>query len=203
MARLAIRCSCGQMTGEIIDAQQSQRCVCFCSDCQAYAQTLGYHTELEPGGGTEVLQITPSQLRIYRGRDQLTCLRLSERGLYRWYTHCCQTPIANTIHADIPFVGVVSACYQIEGDNEEEIGPVRWYVQGQDARSTPTANKVHARFPLRLMIITAVKGLWTRLLGKHRPNVFFDREGRPRGLIHHVEQSAPLIEKEKASAVTR
>ncbi|SIO34153.1 DUF6151 family protein [Salinivibrio sp. ES.052] len=187
MARLAIQCACGQITGEIIDAQQSQRCVCFCQDCQAYAQILGYHTELHPGGGTEILQITPAQLRIYRGRDQLTCAKLSEQGIYRWYANCCQTPIANTINANIPFVGMHSACYRIDGENEEEIGPVRWYVQGQDARSTPVNHSVHPRFPIRLMVKTALKALWARLLGKHRPNVFFDRQGRPRGIVHHVD----------------
>ncbi|OOF22990.1 hypothetical protein BZJ19_13845 [Salinivibrio proteolyticus] len=189
MTRLNIQCACGQVTGEIIDARRSQRCVCYCKDCQAFAEKLGYHTELKPGGGTEILQITPAQLRVYRGRDKLSCARLSEKGLYRWYASCCHTPIANTISAAIPFIGIISSCYHIEGDNEEEIGPVRWYVQGQDARSPIPEKNVHPRFPLSLMIRTALRIGWARLLGQHRPNAFFDRQGQPRGVVYYPQDA--------------
>jgi hypothetical protein len=31
-----------------------------------------------------------------RRRDAMGCLRLSDKGVFRWYTDCCRTPIGNT-----------------------------------------------------------------------------------------------------------
>ena len=50
---------------------------------------------LDGYGGTEVLQLSQGRLRLERGSDRLACLRLTPRGLLRWYAGCCDTPIGN------------------------------------------------------------------------------------------------------------
>ena len=32
-----------------------------------------------------------------QGKDRLACMSLSDKGMLRWYTTCCNTPIGNTM----------------------------------------------------------------------------------------------------------
>lgn len=54
-------------------------------------------------------------------------MRLSEKGLLRWYAKCCNTPIGNTL-ADyrISFIGLLHDCLTRTGESlDESFGPVR------------------------------------------------------------------------------
>ena len=95
-----LKCSCGSVQGVARDVspKTGNRLVCMCDDCQAYAHHLGRAEHiLDRNGGTEVFQLTPSQLTLTEGREHLRCLRLKEKGLMRWYAGCCNTPVANTL----------------------------------------------------------------------------------------------------------
>jgi hypothetical protein len=39
---------------------------------------------------------SPAHVKLGAGTDALRCLRLSDKGVLRWYTDCCRTPIGNT-----------------------------------------------------------------------------------------------------------
>ena len=103
-------CRCGTLHGKLVDVSPGavNRLVCYCDDCQAFAHFLEHPDEvLDEHGGTEIMQMAPSCLKIEGGRDQLACVRFSEKGPFRWYAACCNTPLGNTGDAGLPFLGVI------------------------------------------------------------------------------------------------
>lgn len=182
--RLEIACSCGALRGEVqIVPRGGQRVVCYCDDCQAYAFHLEREADvLDARGGTDIYQTMPALLRVERGLDQLACVRLSERGLMRWYARCCRTPIGNTLpFARGPFVGIVLACVDPSA-RERALGPPVLRAQGRFAiGGVPEGAEPGAS--LRTML-RGVRLLARGLLARgHTPSPFFDREtGAPRAV---------------------
>lgn len=107
-----IQCSCGAVRGHIEGTGSHNRIKCYCTDCRAFARFLGKSAEvLDEQGGTEVLQVAHSRLRFTQGIDQLAAIRLSDKGLVRWYAQCCKTPIGNTmVSPKMAFIGLVDTC---------------------------------------------------------------------------------------------
>ena len=135
---LGLACTCGTLRGHLTEAPASatNRLVCLCIDCQAYAYWLGRPAEiLDQQGGTEVVQTTPSRVRLTQGLEQLRCMRWSAKGLLRWYADCCRTPVANTLGvAWLPFVGVPRAFLSADDAALERcIGPVTERVNDRSA----------------------------------------------------------------------
>src|SRR6218665_2143157 len=96
---IELECECGKVKG-FTHTDARSRFVCLCNDCQAYAVELGTAARtLDKNGGTEILPVYPADTKIVTGREQLRCLRLSDKGMYRWYADCCKTPIANVPEA--------------------------------------------------------------------------------------------------------
>ena len=94
-----LACSCGAVRGVLrnANARNGSRLVCMCDDCQTYAHHLGRAGDiLDAHGGTEVYQTYPARLGFTQGSEPVRCLRLSPKGLMRWHTGCCRTPIGNT-----------------------------------------------------------------------------------------------------------
>lgn len=180
---ILLRCACGSVRGRAADvsAARGNRLVCLCDDCQAYAHWLEQAERVLDGdGGTEVFQLTPAQLTLTTGHDQVRCVRLSTKGLLRWYAGCCRTPIANTLASSaMPFAGVVHTFIDL-GDDEalDRLGPVLARVQGRFApRGVPPG--AHARAPLSLIVRSVrqlAAGWWAKA---HRPSPFFDDAGQP------------------------
>ena len=181
MATINLQCRCGDVQGSAKDVTPSSgnRVICCCSDCQNFATHLGAdETTLDEFGGTEIFQMSQSQLTIQSGHDKLQCLRLKKKGLLRWYTSCCNTPVGNTMSAGMPFVGVIHSFIN-EPNLEDVLGPVRAVVQTQDAKGEPTYPKHSAKFPLGITARIASKLLAWKLQGKHKPSAFFGDDGRP------------------------
>src|SRR5215472_15626584 len=135
-----LRCRCGEVQGRVKNASPEAvtRAVCYCDDCQAYLHHLGRLDLMEEHGGTDVVQVAPSSLTFHRGAERLVGLRLTPKGLYRWYASCCRTPLGNTLGPAIPFVGIVAQAFQGEGVGPDEIfGRPRGAIQGKFAVGTP------------------------------------------------------------------
>jgi Family of unknown function (DUF6151) len=64
-------------------------------------------TLLNDRGGSDSIQIAPAALRFTKGQDQIEGLRLTPKGLYRWYAKCCNTPVGNTRAPALPFVSML------------------------------------------------------------------------------------------------
>lgn len=106
-----IRCQCGAVQGEIQGRGPHSRVKCYCTDCRAFARYLGQAATLDPQGGCEVLQLAQHRIHWLQGQHQLACLRLSPKGLLRWYCRCCHTPIGNMLaEPQMGFIGLLSNC---------------------------------------------------------------------------------------------
>lgn len=179
-AVLKLRCSCGALQGVAreVSGDTGNHAVCYCDDCQAFAHFLGRPEDiLDPLGGTEVFQMSPAKLVLTLGGERLACMRLSPRGLIRWYASCCNTPIGNTPPAGgIPFIGLIHLCIERPGDDptlEKSLGPIRGWVFRKFARGD--ASTLPAGSPLILVLLRfAGFALRWRMRGDHRHSLFFD-----------------------------
>ena len=169
-----LRCRCGHLHGSVMPARSSQRVVCYCRDCRAFARHLGGNDVLDAQGGTEIVASLPSKLHFGAGSDALACLSLSPRGLLRWYAACCNTPIANTPrNPKIAYAGLVHTCLaQGTPPLQQSFGPLRMAVNIGSAlgpvRKTPTLATAASLFGLATTLLTARTG------GGWRNNPFFD-----------------------------
>ena len=176
---LAIRCYCGTVRGILtgVSARIGNRVVCYCDDCQAFANFLSTDCDiLDANGGTDIFQVSPARLAFRQGKDQLACLRLTPKGLLRWYTACCHTPIGNTLPTGkLPFIGLIHSCMD-PGDRslDEILGPVRMRVMTQYAIGDLAGGKTYDRFPLFSMFPFMWKLLQWRIRGDHIYSPFFD-----------------------------
>jgi Family of unknown function (DUF6151) len=125
-----LQCTCGTLKGYVSHPERVNRVVCYCRDCQAFAHFLGRAAEiLDAKGGTDVIQTIPANVTFTQGQEVLACMRLSAKGLLRWYAKCCNTPIGNTL-ADFrfSFIGLIHTC--LENSNrslDDSFGPVRMW----------------------------------------------------------------------------
>lgn len=185
MARdIELQCRCGEVRGRLRDAspESTNRAICYCSDCQAYLHHLGRADLLDEHGGSDIVQVAPSTLAFTRGDQHVTAVRLTEKGIYRWYARCCKTPLGNTMKPGVPFVGIVTELLrQAPGARpcDEVFGPPRGGVFGKDAVGEPPPGSLRPN--LRLLARTLRKLLGWKLRGKTWPHPFFDRaSGEPK-----------------------
>ncbi|MCZ6710540.1 MAG: DUF6151 family protein [Gammaproteobacteria bacterium] len=179
---IPLKCECGAVTGAAKLEPAGRRIVCMCQSCQAFAHFLGRaETMLDAHGGTDVYQLTPAQVRISQGEDNLHCVRLSDKGILRWYTSCCKTPIGNTLpSASIPFVGMptIFVDHTDEQSLDELLGPVRHRVYARYAISEP--ENAHQSGPISLIMGTMVNMLVNSVRGLGKPTPFFEPDsGNP------------------------
>ena len=141
MPDMPLRCACGKVRGVVrgMTPANTNRAICHCDDCQAFVHYLGRADEvLDEHGGTEVLQVQPAKVEFTEGAEHLACLRLTEKGTYRWYAGCCRTPIGNTpANWRISFVGLLRRCVEVDTDVSAAAGPVRMRVFSQFATGDP------------------------------------------------------------------
>lgn len=141
-------------------------------------------TILDRYGGTEVVQLSQGRLQFEAGRERLACMRLTPRGLLRWYAACCHTPIGNIPpNRHIPYLGLVRACidYGATGRTPESLlGPIDCRVNAHDPDVRRTYADAHDGIPPGTLIRVASRVLAWRLRGDHRHSPFFDAvSGRP------------------------
>jgi Family of unknown function (DUF6151) len=171
-----LRCRCGTIQGSVKEPHRANRVVCYCKDCQAFAHFLGQESEiLDTRGGTDVIQILPKNLTFTQGVEALACIRLSEKGLLRWYASCCNTPIGNTLaNFKISFIGLVHNCLENAGTPVvESFGPVRAWVNTQGAKGDPKP-KVRGVGTIILWFVATT--LRARVNGSYRQSAFFLKE---------------------------
>jgi hypothetical protein len=173
-----LQCRCGTIKGWVSDTQGANRVVCYCRDCQAFARFLGQEIEtLDAQGGSDVIQTLPKNVRFTQGADALACMRLTDKGMVRWYAGCCKTPIGNTLeNYKISFVGLLHNCLESpEHSLQSSFGAVRTYANPQGAIGVPKPKASGMGTTLRWFAKTILKA---RLNGDYKLTPFF-RDGRP------------------------
>lgn len=176
-----LRCQCGNVRGRVTGASATtvNRVVCYCDDCQAFLHHLGRADLLDAHGGTDVVQVAPSSLTFHRGAENIVGLRLSPKGLHRWYASCCKTPLGNTLGPAIPFVGIVAQAFDggAGGRGADDcFGPPIGAIMGKYAIGT--APEGSTRLNLRLLARALRMLIGWRLRGRAWPHPFFDRATR-------------------------
>jgi hypothetical protein len=182
MAELVLQCHCGAVRGSArgVAPRTTNHCICYCQDCQAFAHFLGRADEvLDAHGGTEIVQMSQANVSFAEGLDRIACVRLTDKGMIRWYAQCCNTPIGNTLSGGVPFIGVIRAF--IAAPSRSALGPMRGRANKQSAKGDPGAIPSDG-LPMPLMIARVLKLMvgW-RLRGDHRRSSLFDAAtGQPR-----------------------
>lgn len=174
---VALACSCGAVKGQLDVVKGSFFHVhCLCCDCQGFAEHLQNKGEiLDQHGASELFQTYPAFIKISAGQDNIACMQLQAKGLYRWHTTCCNMPLANTMSsAKVPFVGISVKLMQFANEQEklETLGPVTMKAFGKYSIGEMPKD-VHPRFPLSYMpkvLAFMLKGMFGK---KHKPSPFF------------------------------
>jgi hypothetical protein len=165
--------------GWVADAspRSVNRVVCYCDDCQAFAHHLGRADLLDAHGGSDIVQTAPASLTFVQGQDRIVGLRLTPKGLYRWHTSCCRTPVGNTVSPAIPFVGIIVQAFDTGAQRPDDaFGRPIGAIMGKHAiGEVPAATK---GFGLSLTLRALRKVLGWRLRGKAWPNPSFSRDAR-------------------------
>jgi len=176
---LPLRCRCGAVRGVARDAVPSKinHCFCYCDDCQAFAHHLGRADDvLDAHGGTEITQMSPASVTFTAGADRIAAIRLTEKGLVRWYASCCNTPIGNTMAASgVPFIGVVHAFIAAPS---AALGPIRGRGFAKSAKGGAAAVPKDGSPDVIMVARMLGKLLKWRLRGDHKRSAFFDAATR-------------------------
>lgn len=174
-----IQCQCGKLRGSVETGHTMNRGVCYCLDCQAFARFLQRQQDiLDEAGGTDVVQIEPKHVSFHQGHQYLACMRLSPKGLLRWYASCCNTPIGNTLpNAKASFVGLIHSCLESDGLSlDKSFGPVSVRVNTRHARGDSKPRTTGFKRAALRILIMLVRG---RLDGSYRKSPFFGPDGGP------------------------
>lgn len=168
-----ISCKCGAVKGKVLDCKLVNRAICYCTDCQAFAHYLGHASEiLDEQGGSDIIQTAPGYLEFTQGLDKLACIRLTPKGLVRWYASCCNTPIGNTMYSNkVSFIGLVHNCLD-SANLDSSFGPVRAVFNAKSARGDPKPKDM-GNFSAILRISAQILG--ARLNGSYKQNPLFNR----------------------------
>ena len=178
----SIQCDCGQLKATLNSNAHVNRCVCYCSDCQAFARFLKKENEiLDESGGTDIIQTTPSNITFTEGIENLSCMRLTENGLLRWYAACCNTPIGNTPpNLNISFIGLIHNCLSSDQNSlDRAFGSARVHVNVESAIGEDKPKPAGVLSGTLRIIGMMLKA---RIDGSYKQNPFF-----------RVESGAPVV----------
>ncbi|MEM7360560.1 MAG: DUF6151 family protein [Pseudomonadota bacterium] len=180
MTDIDLMCNCGQVKGtaRLEQGEVGNNVVCFCEDCQSFAYYLERQDSiLDAHGGTEIHQLPSAFVKLTHGQEQVRCMRLSEKGLYRWYAGCCNTPLANTASAGMPFVGLIHNFKKSENRTDDS-PEIHGYVYTKYAKGElPDSVASTSKFSILVRIL--FKLLVWRARGYQKENPFFNSEGEP------------------------
>jgi hypothetical protein len=180
--QIALGCSCGAVTGTVtgVTRRNSRRLSCMCDDCQLYAHFLGSADRmLDALDGTELSYATQSRVFIRCGVEHLQAVKLSEKGMLRFYTSCCRTPVANVPHPKMAFVGIPRSFMQHDAVARDEVlGPLFRRFQGRFGRGELPVG-AHLGTPLLPWLAAMISVTWDSLTGKYSPSPFHDASGNP------------------------
>jgi hypothetical protein len=175
-----LSCRCGAVHGVVtgLTANRINRIVCYCADCQAFLHQLQRADLLDAHGGSDIVQMPPAGVRIDRGSEHIRALRLSDKGMFRFYASCCNTPLGNTVGLAMPFIGILQQAFATAADGGADavFGPSRAAFFGKHAVGTPPEGSTRIN-PLLILRLAWCLAQW-RLRGLGTPSPYFDTATR-------------------------
>lgn len=170
-----IQCECGKFQAELTNFPKNSpgHLGCYCDDCQTYLHYLGRADLLDQAGGTAIIPVYPSEIKITQGQEFLKCTRLGPKGMFRFSTSCCNTPVGNC-RPGFPWVGLVHRVFTVRDPDylRKTLGPIKSAIYGQYAKGTPvegTSSKLTFK-DFKAVAPFLLKGF---LFGKAKPSPFF------------------------------
>jgi len=173
-----IQCKCGTVRGQLEGTGVHNRLICYCTDCRAFAGFLGKTAEaLDKQGGTEIVQVAQPRLRFLQGEDRLSAVRLSKKGMVRWYASCCNTPIGNTM-ADpkVSFIGLIHVSLDHAQMNKDFGTRIAILNTDTALGETKPTQRGLMRVIARIVWIVVT----TRISGRYKNSQLFNASGSPR-----------------------
>lgn len=182
MHQVKLKCRCGKIEGiaKNVKPKAGIRVVCYCNSCQNYARHLQDHGQgiLDEYGGTDIYQLAPCQVEFSQGAELIKGIKLSEKGVHRWFASCCNTPIGNTVSLKTPFIGLIHNIIDDHANSDKHLGPVRArvHVYGAHGQLPAPQSKLLpvpvyiAKFILKILI-------W-KITGKGKSSPFYDVDGK-------------------------
>ena len=172
-----------------------------------FAQFLGQADDvLNAKGGTDIFQLSPARVSLTQGHEHLACMRLTPKGLRRWYASCCNTPIGNTLaNAKPPFLGLIHNFTDHTGEGRSRdatAGPVRAHVNGRVGFAGDDGQPLGflSKTGMLWHSVKLLFGSWIRR--EHRPSEFFDDGGAPRVSATVLDQADHAKLKQEVEART-
>ena len=174
-----LQCQCGALQGQISHPHRAIHGICYCKDCRAYLRHLGVESRtLDTFGGAEFVATQAKHISFSDGIQNLACLSLSEKGLLRWYSKCCNTPICNTPRNwKIPYVGLVHTCLKSDPAAFVSSFPqLQMRVNTGSAKQRPPGMAFKTFATLAGFIPQVIAGSIT---GAYKSTLFFNTKGQP------------------------
>ncbi|SIN85881.1 DUF6151 family protein [Vannielia litorea] len=171
MDPIPLTCDCGKVQLHIAARSrppQGNRVICHCNACRAFARVLGRADILDAGDGTEILQVRCDRLAIARGAEHIAALRLSPKGLARWYAACCTTPLGNTGPGPkYPFFGAITHTIA----DKDRLGPLKARVNIPKGKVLPEGlpPAQGSTFAAVAVMGRIILGGWLKGAQKHHP----------------------------------
>lgn len=190
----AFACSCGKVAGHVAPAgpRFGAHVICYCVDCRAAAMHLGAEGALTDDGGMPLYQTRPDWIHFDQGKEHLACLRLSPKGLLRWYAACCNTPLANSLPTPkVPFASLSTTVFA----DPEALGPIMARINTVSAKPGSGAPKRDNGFP-RAILAFMRRAVGAFVSGKAKVTPFFDAQGQPVAAPHVITKE----QRQRASA---
>ncbi len=164
-------CNCGEVELSVAPGDGT-RIVCYCGSCQRFANDFDAADTLDDAGGADLYQTAPETVKIVKGHNNLNWVKFTPKGPNRWYTTCCNTPMANSLGTRaIPFATILS--HNI--DDASDLGPVAARVNRKGATGHITGDPGSAGKAIRAFIWRALR---SRVSGRYKQNPFFDADGK-------------------------
>ncbi|MBX3183803.1 MAG: hypothetical protein KIT72_06740 [Polyangiaceae bacterium] len=180
-----VRCDCGKVRGLVARLTRAQvnHLACYCEDCRAFLRFLEREDLLDDHGGTTIVQLSPYTVRFEQGASELCCMRLSPKGMIRWYAGCCQTPMGNTLSAGITFAGLTASTLQLSPEERQaRLGPaLKGNLQG--AQNGPPPDEHPTSFARLIAKVIGRMVKWKVLslvVDRGKASPYFDASGAPR-----------------------
>lgn len=175
---MQIQCECGKFIAEAQAFPKGTpgRLVCYCDDCQAYLHHLGRADLLDRNGGTEIIPAYPCDVKIIKGKEHLKCTRLSNKGMFRFSTTCCNTPVGNTAPRS-PWLGLLRRVYTAKDPTKLDAAfpKVRSSIMGKFAKGTPPKGTPQ-KFDLKGFTLVTPYMLKGVVMKKWKPSPFFEND---------------------------
>ena len=150
------------------------------------------------------MQVAPAALTFSRGNEHIAGLRLTPKGLFRFFARCCNTPLGNALGPGFPFVGISVRSFDTrDKSTDQTFGAPRGTIHGRNAIGGAPAGSTKIDLPLIARALFLI--LSWRLSGKQWPHPFFDRatggSSRPMTILSFAERAELRHRKPRATSL--